>query len=132
MMSWTYLVIVLALVLYYATIVLCGRARGKYGVPAPATAGNVGFECAYRVQMNTLEHLVPFLPALYLFSRLINPMLGAVLGGIWLLGRLLYVIGYVPDKPGRRAPGFAISVIALIALTLGAGWGAIKGIMIGV
>src|SRR5690625_7314259 len=76
------LVVLLAAALVFATIVLTGRARMKYGIKAPAVTGHPGFERAYRVQMNTLEQTVLFLPVLWLAAAYGHPAWAGLLGQI--------------------------------------------------
>ena len=64
--SFPALVTVLALVLYVACFIMVGRARGRFGIKAPSVTGAPEFERAFRVQQNTIEQLVVFLPALWL------------------------------------------------------------------
>ncbi len=102
------IVSVLALLEYMIVSVLVGRARGKYGVEAPAISGNEIFERYFRVQQNTLEQLIIFIPALFLFGRYVSAPIGAALGLIFIVGRLLYLRGYVKD-PAKRGLGAMIS-----------------------
>lgn len=116
------LVTLLTVVLLIATTVLVGRARGKYGIQAPATTGHEGFERAFRVQMNTQEAAVMFLPTLWVAAWFGNPAWAALLGAVWLAGRIWYAFAY--SVPGRnRGPGFVIGLLALAALLLMALWG---------
>jgi len=57
-----------------------GRARVKYQVKAPAVSGHELFERAYRIQLNTIENVLMFLPALWLYALFIGDK-GA--GGFW-------------------------------------------------
>ena len=116
---WTELVTLLALVTYLGTMFHCGRMRARHHVMAPATTGHPAFERALRIQQNTLEQLVAFLPALWLFSILVNPMIGAALGLVWIVGRVIYAVSYARD-PEKRGPGFGIAALALIVLLVGA------------
>jgi uncharacterized membrane protein YecN with MAPEG domain len=116
-------VILLALVEYVAFGMLVGRARGKYGVPAPAVAGHEVFERYFRVHQNTLEILVVFVPAMWLFGTYVDPTWAALLGLVYVVGRILYLRGYVAD-PAKREVGFGLSVLPVIVLLLGALWGA--------
>jgi glutathione S-transferase len=104
-----------------------GKARGRYGVKAPAITGNDIFERSFRVQQNTLELLIIFVPGLYLFSRYWSPPTAAVLGLIYLVGREVYSIGYVKD-PAKRGPGYAMSFLPAVALVLGGLVGAVRSL----
>ena len=42
-----------------------------------------------------------------------------VLGGVYLVGRALYFVGYVRD-PARREIGFALSALPIVVLLVGA------------
>ena len=85
-------------------------AREKYGVNAPAITGNRIFERRFRVQQNTLEQLIVFIPGLYLFAHYVNPLWAAVLGLLYLVGREIYSATYVKD-PAKRSAGFGLSAI---------------------
>jgi len=103
----------LALVLWYIfTVFQVGRARTKYKVAAPATTGDPAFERAFRVQMNEIENLVAFLPCLWIFAVFGNPRYAAIAGAVFLLGRVIYALGYW-SLAGRRSFGYAISTTAL-------------------
>jgi glutathione S-transferase len=118
----------LALVLYFFVTINVGRARVKYNVMPPNTTGNANFERVLRVQQNTLEQMLPFLPALWLFSFLVDPKIGAGLGGVWIVGRILYAWGYYRAAE-KRGPGFGIAILAQIALILGSLYGAIMNVI---
>jgi glutathione S-transferase len=66
--------------------------------------------------MNTLEWMPIFLPSLWLFAIYISDPVAAVLGLIWIGGRILYMAGYSE----KRGPGFGIQAVAAIILWLGA------------
>lgn len=116
-------VILLALLQYVAFAMLVGRARGLYGVKAPAVTGHEIFERYFRVQQNTLELLVALVPAMWLFGVYVSPAWASGLGLVYLVGRALYLRGYVAD-PAKREIGFGLSVLPLLVLLLGALWGA--------
>ena len=80
-----------------------GKARGRYGVKAPAVTGNEVFERHFRVQQNTLEQLIAFLPGLYLFSHYYSPRVAAGLGLVYLIGREMYAFTYVKDGHVKRS-----------------------------
>jgi hypothetical protein len=62
-MDFVAVVAALALLEYLIIGTLTGQARGRYGVKAPAVTGHPIFERWMRVQQNTIEQLVVFLPA---------------------------------------------------------------------
>jgi glutathione S-transferase len=126
-MSYIYTasVTLLALVLYMGLCMMVGQARSKYRIKAPAVTGHENFERAYRVQMNTVEQTVFFLPALWLCAVLLSDKGAAVGGLIWVIGRAVYAVSYL-DAPEKRGPGMGISMLALIGLFLGALYGLVR------
>ena len=118
----------LALLLYLVLVMAVGRARGKYGIKAPAVTGNEHFERTYRVQMNTVEQMVFFLPALWLYALLVNDIGAAVGGLIWVIGRAVYAAGYIAE-PTKRGTGMMISFIAQIGLFMGALYGVVRTLL---
>ena len=118
------IVIVLALMQFVALGLLVGRARARYGVKAPAIAGHDVFERYFRVQQNTMELLVAFVPAIWLFASYVSPTWGAALGAIYLVGRFIYLRSYVRD-PSTRSLGFGLSALPIIAMMIGALVGAV-------
>jgi glutathione S-transferase len=119
MSPWTSLVTAFTLLVYFVLTINVGRARAKYKVPVPQMSGEPNFERVLRVQQNTLEQMVFFLPALWLFSFYVNPLWGAGIGAVWVLGRIAYAWGYY-QAAEKRGVGFAISSISSIVLLLGA------------
>lgn len=113
------LITLLTVLLLLGTGVAVAKARAKYGVKAPATTGNLDFERVFRVQMNTQENAMLFLPTLWLFSLYISPLWGGILGLVWLAGRIHYAVGYI-RAASARAPGFVISMTVVGTLLLGA------------
>ncbi|HEX7417791.1 MAG TPA: MAPEG family protein [Steroidobacteraceae bacterium] len=111
-------VIGLALIEYFIFGAAVGRARGQFNVPAPATTGHPQFERRYRVQMNTLEQLIMFIPGMWAFARYVSPVWAAALGGVFIIGRALYYFGYV-QSPQKRSAGFGISAAPVMILVLG-------------
>ncbi|WP_243041586.1 MAPEG family protein [Dyella sedimenti] len=102
------LVVLLTVLLQFGTIWVVGHARGKYGIKAPAVSGHPAFERAFRVQMNTLEATVLFLPTLWLAVQYGYPLWSGVAGLVWVLGRAWYAWAYLKD-PARRGPGYLVS-----------------------
>lgn len=123
-MALVSIVIALALVEYLAFTVLVGRARVKCGVQAPAMTGHPVFERYVRVQQNTLEQLVIFIPAAWLFGLYVSPLWAAVLGLVFVVGRALYLQGYV-QEPRQRSLGFGLTILPNMVLLLGGLAGAV-------
>lgn len=126
-MDWTALVTLGVLALGFATVWQVGRARGKYSIKAPATTGHEMFERAYRVQMNTLENIVMFLPALWLAAFYVGTLASTVLGGVWLAGRVWYAIAYLRE-PNARGAGFTLAYLAWAGLMIGTAWGVLTNL----
>jgi glutathione S-transferase len=123
-MTLVAIIAAVALAEYGFFMVQCGQARGRFGVAAPATVGHPIFERYFRVQQNTIEQLVIFLPALFLFAWFVSTRWAVLLGILFIVGRALYARGYVAD-PAKRGPGFLCTVIANAALLLGGVVGAL-------
>ena len=122
------LVTVLALMLFFVLSANVGRARAKYKVLPPQTSGDPDFERVFRVQQNTLEQLILFLPSLWLFSLFISPIWGAGVGTLWMIGRILYAWGYY-QAAEKRFIGFGINVLSLLVLLVGSLVGIIRTFM---
>jgi len=112
------IVAMLAVIEFMVFSMLVGRARGTYGVKAPATSGHEVFDRYYRVQQNTLEQLVIFLPGLWVFGNHVSPLWAALLGIIFIIGRIVYLRGYVKD-PDSRSIGFILSFLPSVILVIG-------------
>lgn len=117
-------VIVLALIEYFIFGALVGRARGQYGVQAPAVTGHPIFERYFRVHYNTMEQLVMFVPSMWFFGMYVSPTWAALLGIVFIIGRVLYLRGYV-EEPSKRETGVIVGAVALVILMLGAAIGAL-------
>jgi glutathione S-transferase len=113
------LVSALALLLYVAVLMTTARARARFGVKAPAVTGAPEFERAFRIQQNTLEQLVWFIPALWLFAIFASPFWAGTIGLAWVAGRAYYAICYYRD-PETRGPGFLIGFASAGGLLIGA------------
>ncbi|MFC5526520.1 MAPEG family protein [Rhodanobacter ginsengisoli] len=124
------LVTLLTVFLLLGTMWAVGHARGKYGIKAPATTGDPAFERAYRVQMNTLEQTVMFLPTLWLAATYGFSGWAGVAGLVWLAGRAWYAVAYLKDA-SRRGPGFTLSMLGWLALLVMACFGVGRLMLIG-
>lgn len=117
-MIYVDIVIALAAIQFVVFGIQVGAARGRYGIKAPAITGHEVFERYFRVQQNTLECLVIFLPGMYLFSKYIGPEWAAGIGAVYLIGRQIYAHTYV-NNPASRGMGYACSMLPIMLLLSG-------------
>ena len=122
------LLVLLSLLQYVYFTILVGTKRGKYGVTAPAVSGNEVWERFFRVQQNTLEQLIVFIPAIYIFAAYLSPKWALIPGGVYLIGRQLYSMSYAKD-PKTRTIGFSLTFLAQVVLLLGGLFGVVKAIL---
>src|SRR3979411_3561130 len=113
MFHFTAVVTCLAILVYTFTIIQVSRARVAFGIKAPTISGNPDFERVFRVQMNSLEWMPIFLPSLWLFAIYISDPFAAVLGLVWIAGRILYMNGYL-QAAAKRSPGFFVQASAVM------------------
>jgi glutathione S-transferase len=128
-MPYVAIVTVVAFLEYIVLGVAVGRARAKFGVAAPATTGHPEFERYFRVHMNTLEQLVIFVPAMWIFAYFVSPVWAAVAGAIFVVGRAVYARSYIRD-PKSRSFGFALTMLPLLALLIGTLVWAVRALVI--
>ncbi len=124
------LVALFTVLLLFGTTWVVGRARGKYQIKAPATSGHPVFERAHRVQMNTLEQTVLFLPTLWLAANYGFSGWAGIAGLVWVAGRVWYAVAYLKD-PTKRGPGFGLAMLAWFVLLIMAGIGVVRAVAIG-
>ena len=125
---WSGLATIAALLLFVWTGVMVGRARRRFGVQAPATSGDPGFDRVFRVQMNTLEQIVLFLPALWLAATVFSDRWAAAAGAVWVVGRIVYALAYYAEA-GKRGPGFLLTVVPTFILSISAAIGILRGLL---
>jgi glutathione S-transferase len=118
-MELVYLTILLALLQYAFMAALVGRARGKYGVHAPATTGHPDFERVNRVHLNTLENLVLFIPAVVIFATYVSTVWAAGLGFLFVVARAVYAVGYL-KAADKRGVGAGLTGLVNMVLVVGA------------
>ncbi|MFK7861587.1 MAG: MAPEG family protein [Granulosicoccus sp.] len=120
------IVAALAVLQFIVFSFLVGKAREAHGVKAPAVQGNEQFERVFRVQMNTMEQLICFLPALLLANVYWSDTFVALVGIVYLVGRLIYRQSYITD-PSKRAMGFLLTIVPTFVLLIAAIIGALMG-----
>jgi glutathione S-transferase len=125
-MALVNVIVALALVQFLGFAFAVGRARERYHVAAPATTGNEMFERYFRVQMNTLELLILFIPAIWIFGFYVSADAAAGLGAVYLIGRIIYFMAYVRN-PKNRSLGYGLSAGPVVVLVIGALIGAAIG-----
>lgn len=120
------LIAALAVLQFIVFSFLVGRARIEHNVSAPAVQGNEQFERVFRVQMNTMEQLICFLPSLLLANVYWSDILVALVGLVYLIGRLIYRKTYITD-PSQRTVGFLLTIVPTFVLLIAALIGALIG-----
>lgn len=113
------IVTLVSLLVYVWMIMRIGGARRRTGIDAPAMTGDPELERHLRVQANTVEWLVIYLPSLWLFAIYWNDLFAAAAGVVWIIGRILYALGYAADAK-KRELGFVIQMLATAVLLFGA------------
>ena len=104
-----------------------GKARETTGTPAPAMSGPPEFERAFRVHQNTVEQLIIFIPALWMFANYVRPDVAAGLGLVFVVGRQIYRGSYIGD-PSKRTLGFATGALSMMVLVIGSIVGAVMSL----
>jgi len=127
-MDYVAIITVLILLQYFYFGMASGLARGKAGLQAPAITGDEVYERKYRIHQNTMEQLVSFLPAMWMFSHYISPEYGAGLGVAFLIGRTIYSASYAKD-PATRGKGFLIGFLAFLIGLIGTLYGAVVNLL---
>jgi len=113
------IVTLLALLTYFWMSTRVPQARIKSGISAPAMTGDPILERTIRAHYNTLEWLPIFLVSMWLFAIYWNDRIAAAVGVVWIVGRIMYALGYVAD-PGKREAGFIVQALACAVLLFGA------------
>jgi glutathione S-transferase len=120
-------VTLLAVLISLAFAIGVGRARRRAGIDAPAMSGAPDLERALRIQGNTVEQFVIFLPSLWLAALYFQGWWAPILGLIWCLGRVIYAFVYGDHK--ARFPGFALTIFPTIILWVLAAIGIVQAWM---
>lgn len=115
----TAIVTLIALLVYFWMGTQVARTRQKVGILPPATTGDPLLERTIRAHVNTLEWMPIFLGSLWLFAFYWGDLPAAIVGAVWIVGRIIYFFGYVAEA-GKRLPGFGIQALASAVLLFGA------------
>jgi len=111
------IVTILALGQFILFSIQVGSMRVKHGVKAPAVSGHAEFERMFRIQQNTMEQIVAFIPALWMFAYFVKPLWGAGIGLVFIVGRFIYRASYLKD-PGNRGLGFTITFVSTAVMLI--------------
>jgi len=107
-----------------------GLQRLRHGIKAPEMTRiepgdpdqDESFKRAYRIQMNTQEGALVFLPALWICAFGCSDRLAGVLAAFWIAARVWYALAYAAD-PASRRPAFLLSQAIYVVTWLAAGAG---------
>ena len=113
------LVTLLIALAYFGMALTVARTHARTGILAPTMTGDPVLERTFRAHVNTLEWMPIALPSMWLFAIYWSPAVAALLGLLWIVGRVIYFVGYVSEAK-KRFPGFFIQALAASALVLGA------------
>ena len=127
-MEFVAIVTTLALLQVFVFAFQVGQQRVKHDVKAPAVQGAPEFERAFRVHQNTIEQLIIFVPALWIFASYWRADVAAGLGLIFVIARQVYRNAYIED-PAKRSAGFGIGAAAMTILMLGGLVGAVMNLI---
>jgi len=107
-------------------VVKTGSLRYPAEVKAPARYASdeqikakpeaLRFNCAQSAHANFTETHFPIVGSM-LIGGLVLPVPAAILGGVWTLGRIMYLYGYVSKSgPQARGRGFMVSGLSGLGL----------------
>jgi glutathione S-transferase len=108
-------VTILAVLISLGFAIYVARTRRATGINAPAMAGDPRLERALRIQGNTVEQIVLFLPALWVAALYFQGWAPPILGLVWCVGRIIYFFVY-GSEARQRFPGFALTIFPTIIL----------------
>ena len=118
-MEYAPIIVMRALLEYIWFTVRVGASRGKYEVKAPNCTGDDTFERLFRVQQNTLEQLIIFIPGIFAFAHFVSVKWSWLPGGLFIVGRFMYSSEYI-NKPDSRVPGMSMTLLANAICVIGA------------
>ncbi len=122
------IVTALALLQTFVFAFQVGQARVKHSVNAPATSGSDEFDRAFRIHQNTIEQMIIFVPSLWMFGYYVDAKIGAGVGLVFVIARLVYRSAY-RGNPKSRGMGFSIGALSMMILLVGGLIGAVMSLL---
>jgi|TARA_B110000879_G_C11178195_1_gene517104 glutathione S-transferase len=116
-MEYSIALILIALLQFIFFTGRAGFSRGKYDIKAPKTVGNERWERIYRIQQNTMEQLLIFIPGTVIFSLYVSATWVLLPGILFIVGRHIYSRLYL-ESPENRGPGMVLSFFSNIFLVI--------------
>ena|SRR5690348_16198972 len=107
-------VTVLAVLISIFFAINVARNRSATGIDAPSMSGDPRLERALRIQGNTVEQFVVFVPSLWLAALYFQGWAPPIIGLVWCLGRIIYFFVYGTSR--QRFPGFAPTIFSTLIL----------------
>jgi glutathione S-transferase len=121
---------IISLLVYFSQSIFVGAGRSKYKVEVPKTTGhNDDFDRIWRAHYNTLEQMPIFLPLLWIFALTVSSFYAFILGILWSIGRIAYMVGYYKSVKDRHNPIAEISSIVLVVFLIGSLWSIFNGLI---
>jgi len=116
-MEYSIALILIALLQFIFFTGRAGFSREKYDIKAPKTVGNERWERIYRIQQNTMEQLLIFIPGTVIFSLYVSATWVLLPGILFIVGRHIYSRLYL-ESPENRGPGMVLSFFSNIFLVI--------------
>ncbi len=113
------IVTLLVALVYFSMALTVARTHQRTGILAPTMTGDPVLERTCRAHINMLEWMPIALPSMWLLAIYWSPAVAALLGLVWIVGRIIYFIGYVSEAT-KRFPGFFIQSTAAFVMLFGA------------
>jgi glutathione S-transferase len=121
---------IVAVIVYFSQSIFVAVGRTKHNVPLPKTTGiSDDFDRVWRVHYNTLEQMPVFLPLLWIFALTASAFWAGILGLLWSVGRIGYMVGYYKSVKGRSNPVSYLSSVAVLVFLVGSLWAVISGLL---
>ena len=122
------IVTALALLQTFVFAFQVGQARVKHSVNAPATSGSDDFDRTFRIHQDAIGQMIIFVPSLWMFGYYVDAKIGAGVGLVFVIARLVYRSAY-RGNPKNRGTGFSIGALSMMILLVGGLIGAVMSLL---